>query len=113
MSSFLAANSQDDEESDESSSVDDDYEPGNQEDWKKTINVGHDFQAQIQQGLCKYGDAPAYENEDRLLWDPHKMCDSEVEGYLCDVHEQNQQSTTGLAAIPKGSQTRDDEQVCF
>jgi len=27
--------------------------------------------------LCKYGDAPAYENEDRLLWDPSKMEDKE------------------------------------
>lgn len=39
----------------------------------QTISVGSAFQAAVPEGLCKYGDAPAYENEDRLLWDPSKM----------------------------------------
>ena len=39
------------------------------------INVGSSFQAPIPVGLCKYDDAPAYENEDRLLWDPYKLDD--------------------------------------
>ena len=43
----------------------------------QTISVGSSYQAVVPEGLCKYGDAPAYENEDRLLWDPTKMDDSE------------------------------------
>ena len=39
----------------------------------KTIQVGSDFQAVIPVGLSSYGDAPPYENEDRLLWDPSKI----------------------------------------
>ena len=41
----------------------------------QTIQVGSDFQAVIPGGLSVYGDAPAYENEDRLLWDPSKSKD--------------------------------------
>lgn len=41
------------------------------------ISVGSAYQAVVPEGLCKYGDAPAYENEDRLLWDPSKMDDAE------------------------------------
>ena len=37
--------------------------------------MGSDFQAVIPGGLSVYGDAPAYENEDRLLWDPSKSKD--------------------------------------
>lgn len=43
----------------------------------QTIQVGSDYQAVIPEGLCKYDDAPAYENEDRLLWDPSVLSDKE------------------------------------
>ena len=43
----------------------------------QTIQVGSDFQAVIPGGLSVYGDAPAYENEDRLLWDPSKTKDEQ------------------------------------
>lgn len=41
----------------------------------QTIQVGSDYQAVVPVGLSAYGDAPAYENEDRLLWDPSKIKD--------------------------------------
>ncbi|XP_052065977.1 mesoderm induction early response protein 1-like [Mytilus californianus] len=100
----------DDDESDE-----EDYEPTEipEDDWKKTIQVGHDFQASVPEGLCKYGDAPAYENEDRLLWDPDKLEDSVVENYLNEIHSQALQAATGVNAIPTGAHIRDDEQALY
>ncbi|WAR24218.1 MIER1-like protein, partial [Mya arenaria] len=76
-----------------------------------TISVGSTYQAVVPEGLCKYGDAPAYENEDRLLWDPSKMDDSEVEKYLEDIHLQSLQTSVGVNAVPTGAHVRDDEQV--
>ncbi|XP_040355899.1 mesoderm induction early response protein 1 isoform X10 [Ixodes scapularis] len=46
----------------------------------QTIQVGSEYQATIPVGLCKYDDAPAYENEDRLLWDPAKISDTDGRG---------------------------------
>lgn len=43
--------------------------------------VGSEFQAVIPEGLCKYGDALPYENEDKLVWDPFKLKEFEVERY--------------------------------
>lgn len=43
--------------------------------------VGSEFQAVIPEGLCKYGDALPYENEDKLVWDPFKLKELEVEDY--------------------------------
>lgn len=43
--------------------------------------VGSEFQAVIPEGLCKYGDALPYENEDKLVWDPFKLQELEVERY--------------------------------
>ena len=40
---------------------------------KKVIQVGHDYQATVPEGFYHYGDAPPYENEDRLLWNPSKI----------------------------------------
>ena len=37
------------------------------------IQIGADYQASIPEGLSNYGDAPAYENDDRLLWDPNEL----------------------------------------
>ncbi|XP_013413829.1 mesoderm induction early response protein 1 [Lingula anatina] len=94
-------------------SEDEDYEPVAEDDWKKTIQVGSDYQAQIPEGLCKYGDAPAYENEDRLLWDNRKLSDEKVEKYLAEIQNQNLQGAQGVNAIPEGAHIRDDEQALY
>lgn len=79
----------------------------------QTIQVGSEYQATIPVGLCKYDDAPAYENEDRLLWDPAKLSDSDVEDYLCTAQETLNNSATGINSFPLGSHTRDDEQALY
>lgn len=79
----------------------------------QTIQVGSEYQATIPVGLCKYDDAPAYENEDRLLWDPAKLSDSDVEDYLCTAQETLNNSATGINSFPLGNHTRDDEQALY
>lgn len=85
-----------------------DYEPDDDEP-KKTIMVGSDYQAQIPDGLCKYDDALPYENEDKLLWDPI-LTDSDIEEYLAKFSQIN--TNGGTNGISQGGKhLRDDEQA--
>ncbi|BFZ16774.1 hypothetical protein BsWGS_19812 [Bradybaena similaris] len=96
----------------ESSSEDESYEPI--EERKKTIQVGSDFQAVIPVGLSIYGDAPAYENEDRLLWDPSKIKDENaLNEYLCNIQREVDKKVHTVSNIPRGKHIRDDEQALF
>jgi hypothetical protein len=66
---FLLANSQPGSEADSTESEEDvDYLPDPSLD--KKIQVGSDYQVVVPEGFAPYSDAPPYENEDRLLWDP-------------------------------------------
>lgn len=77
-----------------------DYSP-DEEDWKKTIMVGSDYQAKIPVGLIKYDDALPYENDDKMLWDPTSLSESETVSYLARL-----QDTASL-------QAKDDEQALY
>ncbi|KAG8199206.1 hypothetical protein JTE90_016029 [Oedothorax gibbosus] len=110
---------------DESSDTGTDYDYSPDEDWRKIIQVGPDFQAVIPEGLSEYDDAPAYENEDRLLWDPSQLTDEEVEEYLRLSRQAKASPSIGptstppaqpthpINAVPTGSHVRDDEQALF
>ncbi|XP_030756171.1 mesoderm induction early response protein 1 isoform X2 [Sitophilus oryzae] len=74
---------------------------------RKTIMVGGDYQAQIPEGLHYYDNAPPYENEDKLLWNPRKIFNKNVEEYLRKAHE------ISKPPIPKGTLLRDDEQALY
>lgn len=69
--------------------------------------VGSDYQAQIPEGLCSYDDALPYENEDKLLWDPSRVGETDTEDYL----KRYNQPAPGQ--LPLGSELRDDEQALF
>lgn len=85
-----------------------DYEPDDDEP-KKTIMVGSDYQAQIPDGLCKYDDALPYENEDKLLWDPI-LTDGDIEEYLAKFSQIH--TNGGTNGISQGNKhLRDDEQA--
>lgn len=87
-----------------------DYSPDEDEP-KKTIMVGGDFQAQIPEGLCSYDDALPYENEDKLLWDPSKLSDSDIEDYL-KKFSTLASANGGTNYISQGGKhLRDDEQA--
>ncbi|KAG5881943.1 hypothetical protein JTB14_027736 [Gonioctena quinquepunctata] len=73
----------------------------------KTIMVGSDFQAQVPDGLCHYDDALPYENEDRLIWDPHVIDDKAAEEYLKKVLAVNR------PVLPLGNHLRDNEQALY
>ncbi|XP_044756429.1 mesoderm induction early response protein 1 [Coccinella septempunctata] len=86
-----------------------DYSP-DEEDWhktNKTIMVGSDYQAQIPDGLCHYGDALPYENDDKLLWNPYLIKPEDVENYL------RKAATIFKPSIPVGNQLKDDEQALY
>lgn len=95
----------------ESSDTGTDYDYSADDDWRKTIQVGADYQAVIPEGLSEYDDAPAYENEDRLLWDPSQLSDAEVEDYL--RQSRLPKNSSGVNALPTGTHVRDDEQALF
>jgi hypothetical protein len=77
--------------------------------------VGSEYQAQIPEGLCKYGDALPYENEDKLLWEPLQLPEPEVLDYLGKAaRPPSPLQTPGVAPgqvapLPTGSHHRDDE----
>ncbi|KAH9523377.1 Mesoderm induction early response protein 1 [Bulinus truncatus] len=109
---LLRSTSHPESDDSESSSDDENYEPI--EEHKKTIQVGSDFQAVIPVGLSVYGDAPAYENEDRLLWDPSKIKDeTALNDYLCNVQREVDRKLHAVSSIPRGKHIRDDEQALF
>ncbi|KAJ8955334.1 hypothetical protein NQ318_003428 [Aromia moschata] len=83
-----------------------DYSP-DEDEWRKTIMVGSDYQAQIPEGLCHYDDALPYENEDKLLWDPSEIYGDTVEDFL------KKASAITKPPIPMGTQLRDDEQALY
>ncbi|XP_022207894.1 mesoderm induction early response protein 1 isoform X2 [Nilaparvata lugens] len=89
-----------------------DYSP-DEDEWKKTIMVGSDYQAWIPEGLCKYDDALPYENEDKLLWDPNHLDAEEINTYLEKSQDSLKLNAQGVHAIPCGNHIRDDEQALY
>ncbi|KAF6214672.1 hypothetical protein GE061_009415 [Apolygus lucorum] len=89
-----------------------DYAPDEEEERKKTIMVGSDYQAYIPDIMCKYDDALPYENQDKLVWDPSNLNFKEIEDYLIKVQEPPN-STQSVTAIPTGKHTRDDEEALY
>ncbi|CAG9829359.1 unnamed protein product [Diabrotica balteata] len=73
----------------------------------KTIMVGSDYQAQVPEGLCNYGDALPYENDDKLIWDPYNIASNDVEDYL------RKAASIQNPSLPNGSHLRDNEQYLF
>lgn len=89
-----------------------DYSPDEDES-KKTIMVGSDYQAMIPEGLRFYDDALPYENEDKLLWDPSKLTNSDIEDYL-NKFSTLASANGGTNYISQGGKhLRDDEQALF
>lgn len=82
--------------------------------------VGSEFQAVIPEGLCKYGDELPYENEDKLVWDPSKLKEKDVENYqkksfsiANEPKVGSPEKVSSVAAIPIGNHLRDDEQILY
>ena len=117
------------DEEDEGDEEDDvDYAPGEDE-WRKTIMIGSDYQAYVPSGLSHYENSQTlpYENEDKLLWTPSHVAAPLTEEYLqkcTQIQQQLMQSRIAaatasqplqtlalLASLPLGAHTRDDEQV--
>lgn len=89
-----------------------DYVP-DEEEGKKTIMVGADYQALIPEGLLEYDDVLPYENEDKLLWDPSKISDNTLEEYLnkFSLSSSNGANNHTTSTTATGKCSRDDEQA--
>lgn len=83
-----------------------DYSP-DEDEWKKTIMVGSDFQAKIPVGMCQYDDALPYENDDKILWDPSALTEKQIEEFLIKAHESLLNNTH------IGTHIKDDEQALY
>ncbi|XP_059469377.1 mesoderm induction early response protein 1-like isoform X2 [Neocloeon triangulifer] len=103
---------------DEEDEEDYDYSP-EEDEWKKTIMVGSEYQAHIPEGLCKYGDALPYENEDKLLWEPLQMPEEQVLEYLTRAGRPASPLPTpgvppgSMGPLPVGTHHRDDEHALY
>ncbi|KAG5673122.1 hypothetical protein PVAND_003196 [Polypedilum vanderplanki] len=87
-----------------------DYIP-DEEDGRKTIMVGSDYQAVIPDSV-KYDDALPYENEDKLLWDPSKVKDDDIEDYLFKFSTAVNGATNHTSSqSTETKHLRDDEQA--
>lgn len=83
---------------------------------RKSIMVGSSYQATVPELIKRppYSDKKKpYSGEDKLLWNPNKLADAEVERYLATVQRLNLERARGISAIPRGAHTRDDEQALY
>uniref|UniRef100_A0AAY4D141 Mesoderm induction early response 1, family member 3 b n=1 Tax=Denticeps clupeoides TaxID=299321 RepID=A0AAY4D141_9TELE len=78
-----------------------------EEDTRKEIMVGSQYQADVPTGLCSYGDEEmAAEVEDQLLWSPGHLSQSAVEDFLCEVASRRESGETR-------THVRDNEQALY
>lgn len=83
---------------------------------RKSIMVGSSYQASIPELVKKppYSDKKKpYSGEDKPLWNPYKIADDDVQNYLSTVQGIHFEKARGVAAIPRGAHTRDDEQALY
>ncbi|XP_074601188.1 mesoderm induction early response protein 1 [Brevipalpus obovatus] len=64
-----------------------DDDDGSESDWRRTIQVGADYQATIPNALSKYGDLPPYENEDKILWEPNILPEDKIVVFLSEFSQ--------------------------
>ncbi|XP_015785567.1 mesoderm induction early response protein 1-like [Tetranychus urticae] len=94
----------DDEEDDEEEENDeDDEEDEGGDDWRRTIQVGSDYQAVIPDGLNGYGNVPPYENEDKLLWDASVLPEEVVVNFLRQISQIDVIENTDTLGTPGGT----------
>lgn len=89
-----------DDDADYASDEDDD---GDDSDWRRQIQIGEQYQAEVPDDLSPYDDAPPYQNEDRLLWDPNVLSDHEVGEFLRKVQKNKPIDTTNQFKLSQTS----------
>lgn len=66
--SLLGYDLDDSDDMDEDYSYTDDEYGDTERDWRRSIHIGPEHQANIPENLTEYDDLPPYENEDKLVW---------------------------------------------
>lgn len=86
MTNFLLDDGSGDMMYDYDESDDADYSVSDDDDereWRRSIHVGPEHQADVPEGLCEYGDVPPYENKDILVWrNDGSITDEQIVDYL-------------------------------
>ncbi|XP_022709529.1 mesoderm induction early response protein 1-like isoform X2 [Varroa jacobsoni] len=84
--------------------------------WRKTIQVGSSYQADIPESLASYDDTLPYENEDTIQWEPGKLDDQTI----VDFYDKwNSSANNGgmnggdPETLPMGGHVRDDERALW
>lgn len=97
-----------------SDSSDDDSEDFSEsQDWRRTIQVGSDFQAVIPEGLKHYDEN--FTENDKLLWKPSSNSNINIDHYLLEYSKLMYPDDESLVdfQLPIGSHIKDDEQALF
>lgn len=94
---------------------DSDDESTNEDEWRRTIQVGSDYQAVITEGFKHYDDKMV--TEDRLLWKPSaSLNDANIDKFLFEYAKMclsEEESNYGDFILPYGSHIKDDEQALY
>lgn len=92
---------------DDDYSSDEDYQPAPPtEDWKKEIQIGDNYQAEVDENLSPYtAQEKTLDSDDRLLWTPSVISPEKLTSYLDLVYK--------LSDFGSQHSDRDDEQALF
>lgn len=89
---------------------------GNEGEWRRTIQVGSRFQAEIPNGLCPYDESTITPTNDILLWKPSTLLRSnQINDYLIEYAKVTlaEEEMYSDFVLPSGAHIKDDEQALF
>lgn len=89
---------------DEEYSTDEEYQP-TIDNWKKDVQIGDDFQAEVDEGISHYTNGERDDDGDKLLWKPDVVTPSQLQTFLEFAYKLDDMNTQ--------TPERDDEQVLF
>lgn len=100
---LLGYDLEDSDDMDEDYSYTDDEYADDDRDWRRSIHVGPEHQADVSGGLSKYDGLPPYENKDILVWNcgPH-LTQERIVQYLKEASALSKNDiSTSPASVPK------------
>jgi len=89
---------------DEEYSTDEEYQPAI-DNWKKDVQIGDDYQAEVDEGLSHYIDGERDDDGDKLLWKPDVVTSQQLQTFLEIAYKLDDMNTQ--------TPERDDEQVLY
>jgi len=101
----------------EDDSDDSEYVPETDNNWKKAVSIGAEFQTSIPDVVSHKKSVPAYSVDERLLWNPSMLPASEVETYCQKIHQLTHTTmdsrVSGESSASQCLPVKDDEQALY